>query len=80
MKKIIATLFLSLFFAANIWAQGCVTCTNTAAQLGQDSAKGLNGGIVYLVIVPFCFVGTVAIVWYKRNKADKLAEEESQES
>ena len=76
MKKVIATLFLSLFAIANIWAQGCVTCTNTAAQLGQDASKGLNYGILYLVIVPFTFVGIVAFVIYRVNKTNNLAEGE----
>ena len=76
MKKVIATLFLSLIAIANIWAQGCVTCTNTAAQLGQDASKGLNYGILYLVIVPFTFVGIVAFVIYRVNKTNNLAEGE----
>ena len=78
MKKALATLFLSLFTIANILAQGCVTCTNTAAQLGQDASKGLNGGILYLVVVPFTFVAVVAFIIYRVNKANNLAEEENE--
>jgi hypothetical protein len=69
MKKIgflIALLFLA---GSEIWAQGCVTCTNTAAGLGEASAKGLNSGILYLAAVPLILIFTVGIIWYRRSKS-----------
>jgi hypothetical protein len=68
MKKIgigLITLFIS---AQQALAQGCVTCTNTAANLGNSGAQGLNLGIVYLAALPLLFLGTVGFIWYKRNK------------
>lgn len=47
-------------------AQGCVTCTNTAAQLGQDSATGLNKGIIYLAFMPLSITIGFAIYFYRR--------------
>lgn len=78
MKKVLATLFLSLFTFANIWAQGCVVCTNTAAQQGANSANGLNYGIVYLVAIPFTFAGVIAYIIYRANKNNNLADKENQ--
>lgn len=75
MKKLFI-LFLFNILALGAWAQGCVTCTNTAAQLGQDSAKGLNLGILYLVVIPFGFVASVGIWWYRKNKANQITEPE----
>lgn len=74
MKKILTTLLAIALLSGGVWAQGCVTCTNTAAQLGQDSAKGLNLGILYLVTIPFCFVGTVGFILYRKYKAIDEAE------
>ncbi|MFT4062220.1 MAG: hypothetical protein QM642_07680 [Edaphocola sp.] len=50
-------------------AQGCVTCTQTAANLGESSAHGLNNGIIYLACLPLLFIGIVTYIWIKRNKA-----------
>jgi hypothetical protein len=69
MKKTGILLIILLAAAQYTMAQGCVTCTNTAANLGNSSAQGLNAGIVYLAALPLLFLGTVGFIWYKRNKA-----------
>ena len=69
MKAIIFTICFCLLAVSISFAQGCVTCTNTAAQLGQDSAKGLNAGIVYLASIPLSLIAIVGVIWYKRNYA-----------
>jgi len=74
MKKVLSVLSILGLPAADIWAQGCVTCTNTAAGLGANSAQGLNSGIVYLAALPLLFMGTVAFIWWKRSKAQPSAE------
>jgi len=69
MKKAGFLLIALFVFAQHAMAQGCVTCTNTAANLGNSSAQGLNAGILYLAALPLLFLGTVGFIWYKRNKA-----------
>jgi len=71
MKNIIISLSILLLLSVlsiEAFAQGCVTCTNTAAQLGQDSAIGLNKGIIYLVIMPITIVIGFGIYFYRRHK------------
>lgn len=67
MKKV---LFIIIFlaFQAELFAQGCVVCTQTAAGLGESSARGLNSGILYLAALPLIFIFTVGYIWYKKNK------------
>lgn len=49
----------------------CSICTKTASQLGKQSAEGLNGGIVYLMFVPFIIGGYIGYRWWKQEKADQ---------
>lgn len=60
-----------LAFAANVEvkAQGCAVCTKTAAGMDDKSARGLNGGILYLAMLPICIIGTVTFIWWRKNKA-----------
>ena len=69
MKRIVFLLIAFIAFLQQADAQGCVTCTNTAANLGNSSAQGLNLGILYLAALPLLFLGTIGFIWYKKNKA-----------
>ncbi|MBA3828916.1 MAG: hypothetical protein H0X33_08265 [Taibaiella sp.] len=53
-----------------VLAQGCSVCTKTAAGLGAKSARGLNGGILYLAMVPLTIVSTLGLLWWKHNKSE----------
>lgn len=46
----------------------CSICTKTAQQLGHKPAKGLNTGIIYLMLTPFAIMGVVGYNYFKRNK------------
>jgi hypothetical protein len=50
-----------------IAAAQCSICTKTAQQLGEQPAKILNGGIIYLALFPFLIVGYIGYRWYKNN-------------
>jgi hypothetical protein len=69
MRKLMFLLTVCFLASSDLWAQGCVICTNTASNLDQDSAKGLNSGIIYLAALPLLFIGTVGFIWYRRNKS-----------
>ena len=70
MKKPVILFFFSFmlsFIAVNSTAQ-CAMCTKTAQQLGEKPAKGLNQGILYLMLAPFTIVGFIAYRWWKNNQ------------
>lgn len=70
MKRIV---LLGLFFvllSGIAYGQGCSVCTKTAQGLDDKSAKGLNGGIIYLAFLPLALMGTVGFIWWKRNKGE----------
>jgi hypothetical protein len=68
MKRLLLVLVLSVTASA-AYAQGCSMCTKTAAGLDDKSARGLNGGILYLAMLPLAIIGTVGVIWWKHNKA-----------
>ena len=70
MKKIILILifgFQFLFSTVQLNAQ-CSLCTKTAQQMGEKPARGLNSGILYLMVMPFAIVGVIGFRWWKNNK------------
>lgn len=38
------------------------------SEAGQQTAKGVNDGIVYLMIIPYILVGGVAVLVYNQLK------------
>lgn len=47
----------------------CSICTKTASQLGEKPAKGMNSGIIYLMLAPFAIAGYIGFRWWKREQA-----------
>jgi hypothetical protein len=66
MKKIVLILCL-VFLMAQAQAQ-CSICTKTASQLGEGPARGLNAGVIYLMLTPFALIGVIGYRWWKREK------------
>ncbi len=62
-------LLVCVLLAGPAIGQGCSVCTKTAQGLDDKSAKGLNGGIVYLAFLPLVLMGTVGIIWWRNNKS-----------
>lgn len=67
MKKLFFFVFLLLIIAIQADAQ-CSICTKTASQLGEGPARGLNAGIIYLMLTPFALIGFIGYRWWKREK------------
>lgn len=70
-KSIFILLLISivLLFAGDMSAQ-CSICTKTAQQLGEEPAKALNTGILYLAFAPMAIIGYLSYRWWKSNKID----------
>ncbi len=79
-KKIVLSLCIWSFAFVEIWAQ-CPMCKAAAEsnlKEGGTAAMGLNQGIIYLFLTPFCIAGTLIVLWFwfNRKKADELETEE----
>lgn len=71
MKKFLVLLLLAITSFARVWAQGCSVCTQTANQLGEKGADGLNTGILYLALLPLTFISVLGFIWWKYNRRIK---------
>jgi len=69
MKRVVLTVSILMMLTGVSFGQGCAVCTKAAAGMDDKSAKGLNGGIVYLAFLPLVFMGTLGYIWWRHNKA-----------
>jgi len=70
MKKILTILFFAVsfsLFSPKANAQ-CSICAKTVMQMGNKPAQGFNNGIIYLMIIPYLAIGTVAYKWWQNEK------------
>lgn len=81
MKKflIICLLFFSLLTVTGIPTASaqCAMCTISAEQgtkNGNTQAKGINSGIIYLLVIPYLLIAGMGVLWYKRYRTSKLSE------
>ena len=67
-KTILLTLALFLFGSVDVEAQ-CAMCRAVLeSEEGQQTAKGINNGIVYLMAIPYVLVGAVGIAVFRMLK------------
>ncbi|MBL7741865.1 MAG: hypothetical protein JNN00_00190 [Chitinophagaceae bacterium] len=57
-----------MFIVSHFAEAQCSICTRTAQQLGEQPAKGMNTGILYLAFVPMAIVGVISYRWWKSNR------------
>ncbi|WP_191858154.1 hypothetical protein [Hanstruepera ponticola] len=72
MKKQLIILFLLVLASLPVEAQ-CAMCRAVLeSEEGQETAKGINDGIIYLMAIPYILVGAIGFLIYKKfNKAKK---------
>jgi len=64
-----------VLFSTNINAQ-CAMCTATVEsnlKSGGTTGSGLNGGIMYLLAVPYLAMAAIGILWYKKYRKKNVA-------
>lgn len=68
MKQKIIFFLVTIFFFINTNAQ-CAMCRAVLeSEEGQSVAKGINNGIIYLMILPYILIGGVGYFVYKKIK------------
>lgn len=68
MKKYLLILVLFISLAQVAEGQGCSVCTKTAAGMDDKSARGLNGGIIYLAFLPLVLMGSIGFAWWRYGR------------
>jgi len=71
-KKAVILVVLLFFISLPIDAQ-CAMCRAVLeSEEGQETAKGINDGIVYLMAIPYILVAGIGFLIYKKfNRAKK---------
>lgn len=72
MRKLILTaVVLAVVAQADVFAQ-CAMCRatleNNVSQGNIGIAAGINFGILYLLVIPYLAVGTLAWFWYRSSR------------
>jgi len=68
MKRLLPVLMICFASVSAFQAEAqCSICTKTAQQMGHKPAKGLNSGILYLMVAPLAIMGFVGFRWWKNN-------------
>lgn len=72
MNKFVFIVILVLLFSTSAEAQ-CAMCRAVLeSEEGQEAAKGINDGIIYLMAIPYLLIGGLGFLIYKKfNKAKK---------
>lgn len=86
MKKLIGLFlgsiaYLFVFQVQPVIAQ-CAMCASTvesSIQGGDNTAKGLNDGIMYLLAAPYLAVAALGFLWYKKYRRKDVKLEMKQE-
>jgi len=77
MKKLLTTLLIFQLSIVNyqLCTAQCAMCkssieSNQTLEV-TDRAKGLNTGILYLMIIPYILIGGLGYLWYSNSKKHK---------
>ncbi|RLD30300.1 MAG: hypothetical protein DRI75_00105 [Bacteroidetes bacterium] len=69
MKRKIFFFLFSFFFFLQTNAQ-CAMCRAVLeSEEGQNTAKGINNGIVYLMVIPYILIGGLGYFIYRKLKS-----------
>jgi hypothetical protein len=73
MRRIVI-LFLLVLFIASVPAEAqCAMCRAVLEnEEGGGTAKGINNGIMYLMIFPYLLIGAIGYAIYRSRKKAKL--------
>jgi len=81
MKKalFIFILFISVFAgaASNTASAQCAMCTINAEQgvkNGNTQAKGINSGVIYLMVIPYLLIAGLGVLWYKKFRSQRSSQ------
>ena len=51
----------------------CTISAEQGTKNGNTQGKGLNSGIIYLLVIPYLLMTGVGILWYKNYRKKSLA-------
>lgn len=70
LRNRVLSMIIFLAFSVGMASAQCSICTKTSMQQGEKPARGMNSGIVYLMLTPFAVMGYLGYRWYKNQGAE----------
>lgn len=74
MKRLSVLIFAVTLFVSGIHQEANAQCAMCKASVeanykgGGKSARGLNAGILYMLMMPYLLVGTIGYIYWKNKK------------
>ena len=72
---IFAFLMLVLVFAADAQCSMCSAVVESSQKTGSEFAEGLNGGILYLMGIPYALLVFMGILLFRKLNRDNIESE-----
>ena len=72
----ILTLSVVFHFSSSAQCSLCKSSAESSLKEGDKQAKGLNAGIMYLLVMPYILVGGIGYYWYAQQKKQKQQSDE----
>lgn len=73
LSKIFFVLILSLTILSNEVSAQCAMCRATvesSAKTPNGKGKGINSGILYLMVIPYLMAAGIGYFWYKHSRKE----------
>lgn len=71
-------LALLVVFSTTDASAQCAMCRATVesnnTHRDNEVGRGLNTGILYLMVIPYILVGSIGLIWYRYSRKNKNAE------
>lgn len=72
----VLTLAVAFHFSSSAQCSLCKSSAESSLKEGDKQAKGLNAGIMYLLVMPYLLVGGIGYYWYANQKKQRQQSEE----
>ncbi|MFN3403575.1 MAG: hypothetical protein ACK40G_05720 [Cytophagaceae bacterium] len=69
---VMLTFMLSINSAAIAQCSMCKATIKENVEKGEGVGNGINKGILYLMAIPYIAGGTIAYLWYRSSKKNKV--------
>jgi len=76
LSLVVVTLFLGTSVDLEAQCAMCKAAAESNMRGGGTEGRGLNNGILYMLLTPYILVGTIAYIWYRNKKKAELRETE----
>jgi glucose-6-phosphate dehydrogenase assembly protein OpcA len=50
----------------------CKMSAESNMRAGGSAGKGLNAGILYMLVTPYLLVGTIGFIWWRNRRAEDV--------